>query len=50
VDRKEAIVASANLTRGGIEGNIEAGIWSNNPVLLRKICNFVDTLYLEAKI
>jgi phosphatidylserine/phosphatidylglycerophosphate/cardiolipin synthase-like enzyme len=29
VDRKEAIVALANLTRGGIEGNIEAGIWSN---------------------
>jgi hypothetical protein len=47
VDRKEAILASANLTRGGIQGNLEAGIWSNNPVLLRDICKFIDNLYLE---
>lgn len=45
VDRKEAIVTSANLTRGGVENNLEAGIWSNNPVLLREICRFVDNLY-----
>lgn len=44
VDRKEAILTSANLTRGGFEGNIEAGIWSNNPCLLREICKFVDNL------
>jgi len=45
VDRREAIVTSANLTRGGFESNIEAGIWSNNPCLLREICKFVDNLY-----
>ena len=50
VDRKEAIVTSANLTRGGLDGNIEAGIWSNNPCLLREICKFVDNLYLKAKV
>ena len=45
VDRREAIVTSVNLTRGGFESNIEAGIWSNNPCLLREICKFVDNLY-----
>ncbi len=50
VDRKEAILTSANLTRGGFEGNIEAGIWSNNPCLLREICKFVDNLYMKAKV
>jgi hypothetical protein len=50
VDRKEVKVSSANLTRGGIKGNIEAGILSNNPVMLREICNFVYALYLEAKV
>ena len=50
VDRKEAIVTSANLTRGGFEGNIEAGIWSNNPCLLREICEFVDNLYIKARV
>lgn len=50
VERREATVTSANLTRGGIEGNIEAGIWSNNPVLLREIINFADTPYMAAKI
>lgn len=49
VDRKEAILTSANLTRGGFEGNIEAGIWSNNPRLLSEICKFVDDLCLKAK-
>lgn len=50
VDRKEAILASANLTRGGLECNIEAGIWSNNPCLLSEICKFVDGLYVKAKV
>ena len=50
VDRKEVIATSANLTRGGFEGNIEAGIWSNNPCLLREICKFVDNLYLKARV
>jgi hypothetical protein len=50
VDRKEVIVTSANLTRGGFEGNIEAGIWSNNPCLVSEICKFVDNLYLKAKV
>jgi phosphatidylserine/phosphatidylglycerophosphate/cardiolipin synthase-like enzyme len=45
VDRKEAIVTSANLTRGGVESNLEAGVWSNNPILIREICRFVDNLY-----
>jgi hypothetical protein len=50
VDRKEAILTSANLTRGGFECNIEAGIWSNNPCLLREMGKFVDDLYMKAKV
>lgn len=49
VDRKEAIIGSANLTGGGVEGNLEVGIWSNNPALISDIYKFVDTLYQEGK-
>jgi len=45
VDRREAIVASANLTRSGVEDNFEAGIWVNDPDVLKEICTFVDDLY-----
>jgi hypothetical protein len=45
VDRREAIVASANLTRSGVEDNYEAGIWLNDPGVLLEICTFVDDLY-----
>jgi phosphatidylserine/phosphatidylglycerophosphate/cardiolipin synthase-like enzyme len=47
VDRKEAIIGSANLTGGGVEGNLEAGMWSNNPALISEICKFIDKLYQE---
>lgn len=45
VDRKQAIVASANLTKGGMEGNYEAGIWLNDPSVLKDICAFVEDLH-----
>ncbi|MHB8117761.1 MAG: phospholipase D-like domain-containing protein [Methanothrix sp.] len=44
-DRKEAIVTSANLTKGGTEGNYEGGIWVKDPVVLKEICKFVDDIY-----
>jgi phosphatidylserine/phosphatidylglycerophosphate/cardiolipin synthase-like enzyme len=44
VDRKEAIVTSANLTKGGTEANYEGGIWVNDPVVLKAICKFVDDI------
>jgi hypothetical protein len=44
-DRKEAIVTSANLTRGGTEGNYEGGIWLGDPAVLKEICRFVDDIY-----
>jgi phosphatidylserine/phosphatidylglycerophosphate/cardiolipin synthase-like enzyme len=43
-DRKEAIVTSANLTKGGTEGNYEGGIWVNDPIVLKEICEFVDEI------
>lgn len=45
VDKREAIVASANLTKGGIESNYEAGIWVNDPNVMKDICSFTDDLY-----
>ncbi len=45
VDRKEAIVTSANLTKGGTEANYEGGIWVKDPVVLNEICEFVDDIY-----
>ncbi len=45
VDRKEAIVTSANLTKGGTESNYEGGIWLKDPAMLKEICKFVDDIY-----
>lgn len=44
VDRREAIITSANLTKGGIDDNYEAGIWLTDPTILKEICAFVDDL------
>ncbi len=45
IDRKEAIVTSANLSQGGIDDNYEAGVWLNDPHVIRDICAYVDGLY-----
>ncbi len=45
VDGKEAIIASSNLTKGGMEENYEAGIWLSDPAVLKDISAFVDDLY-----
>ncbi len=45
VDRKEAIIASANLTKGGIESNYEVGIWLNDPLVMKDIRLFLEDLY-----
>lgn len=47
VDRREAIVTSANLTKGGTEGNYEGGIWVNDPVVLKDICEFIDGISIS---
>jgi phosphatidylserine/phosphatidylglycerophosphate/cardiolipin synthase-like enzyme len=43
-DRKEAIITSANLTKGGMQSNYEGGIWVNDPIVLRDICEFVEDI------
>ena len=48
VDRKEAIVTSANLTKGGTEANYEGGILVNDPVVLKEICEFIDGVSTQA--
>jgi hypothetical protein len=45
IDRKEAIVTSANLSQGGIDDNYEAGVWLNDPQVIHDICSYVDGLY-----
>ncbi|NMC10687.1 MAG: hypothetical protein GYA39_06935 [Methanothrix sp.] len=44
VDRREAIITSANLTKGGIDDNYEAGVWLRDPAILKEICAFVEDL------
>lgn len=44
VDRKEAIITSSNFTKGGVESNYEAGIYLNDPAVLKEISNFVDDI------
>jgi len=44
IDRSEAIVTSANLSKGGIDDNYEAGIWLNDPNVLKDICAYIDDL------
>jgi phosphatidylserine/phosphatidylglycerophosphate/cardiolipin synthase-like enzyme len=44
VDRREAIVTSANLTRGGIESNCESGVWLVDPGAVEEICQFIYSL------
>lgn len=44
VDQNEAIITSANLTKGGMESNYEGGIWVNDPIVLRDICEFIDAI------
>jgi len=48
VDRREAIVTSANLTKGGTEGNYEGGIWVKDPIVLKEICEFIDDISTQA--
>lgn len=45
IDRREAIVTSANLSQGGIDDNYEAGIWLDDPHVLQDISSYVDDLY-----
>lgn len=44
IDRSEAIVTSANLSKGGIDDNYEAGVWLNDPNVLKDICAYIDDL------
>jgi phosphatidylserine/phosphatidylglycerophosphate/cardiolipin synthase-like enzyme len=44
VDRREAIITSANLTKGGTESNYESGVWVNDPAVLKEICEFVGQI------
>jgi len=43
-DQKVAIITSANLTKGGTASNYEGGIWVNDPIVLRDICEFIDDI------
>jgi phosphatidylserine/phosphatidylglycerophosphate/cardiolipin synthase-like enzyme len=48
IDRREAIVTSANLTKGGTESNYEGGIWVSDPVVLKDICVFIDSISTQS--
>ena len=44
VDRREALITSANLTRSGLDFGYEAGIWTCNPLIVTDVCAFIDQL------
>jgi phosphatidylserine/phosphatidylglycerophosphate/cardiolipin synthase-like enzyme len=44
IDRHEALITSANLTRSGLDFGYEAGVWTCNPALVQEACRFVETL------
>jgi len=44
VDRREALICSANLPRSGLDFGYEAGIWTCNPSILKEVCGFVERL------
>lgn len=44
VDRREALITSANLTRGGFDHSYEAGVWTSNPVIVNDVLTFIDNL------
>jgi hypothetical protein len=49
VDRREAIISSANLTKSGWEVNLEAGIWINDPAVIKEACRFIDEIIPEKR-
>ena len=46
VDQREALICSANLSRSGMDFSYEAGVWTCNPGIVKKIGEFVDRLEL----
>ena len=46
VDRREALICSANLSRSGMDFSYEAGVWTCNPGIVKDVGEFVDRLEL----
>jgi len=46
VDRSEALICSANLSRSGMDFSYEAGVWTCNPGIVKDVGEFVDRLEL----
>ncbi len=44
IDRREALITSANLTLGGFDSNYEAGVLTSNPTILKAVCSFIEKL------
>lgn len=44
IDRQEALITSANLTRSGFDFGYEAGVWTCNPAIVKDACHFVEKL------
>ena len=44
VDRREALICSANLSRSGMDFSYEAGVWTCNPGIVKEVGEFVDRL------
>jgi hypothetical protein len=47
-DRKSAVVTSANLTDGGLEGNAEMGVYFDDTIGVKGLIEYFDALWLNA--
>jgi hypothetical protein len=47
-DTSAAVISSANLTPGGLIGNVEMGVLLKDQVLVRKVKGYVDGLFRDA--
>lgn len=43
-DRRQAIITSANLTKGGTGGNYESGLLVSDPAIIKDICDFLEEM------
>lgn len=46
---REAIISSADLKSDSVDTNFEAGIWTNNPIIVNGAIQFFDKIWEEAR-
>ncbi len=50
VEGKEAIISSADIKSDSIDTNYEAGIWTDNPLVMSEVSKFFDRVWKDSKL